>query len=525
MQIGRPRRDSLFHFGIVIAALAAVPLLMAPLVYQQARMRAEGEAAVTSVAILRQLDTLLGVVSDSLDKSQEAVGKPCREVLGRLTRMTMLSPYFRSLVLVERENVYCSSLRGELHDLPLQVAFKALGSLPAGQRITPSNATPQVPERASVIMSRGDENGSGVLAIIDGQYLLDIQQAASYDEQFQVQMVLRQSQRQLPGGAPATGDGVAVAASARFPVEVRVAVAPALASAYRADAWRHYAPFILLAALLAGYLAHLFCRRRLSLVGDMYRAMRAREFHMVYQPIIHLDTGECRGVEALVRWQRPDRSQVRSDIFIPLAEDNGMIGDLTRHIFGLVAADLAQLGLGAGDHLGVNVSGSHLAGHGFVDDVRRLLGAIGSEGPQLVLEVTEREALPHDAQLQHNIQQLRELGVQWALDDFGTGQSSLSHLQKLHADFLKIDRSFVSSVGSGSVNAVVLETIITLAQRLDLAMTAEGIETREQEQYLCGHSIQWGQGYLFSPPLKAAELWAWRNSRRGAEREARVAAS
>ncbi|PXB86567.1 cyclic diguanylate phosphodiesterase, partial [Pseudomonas aeruginosa] len=320
MQIGRPRRDSLFHFGIVIAALAAVPLLMAPLVYQQARMRAEGEAAVTSVAILRQLDTLLGVVSDSLDKSQEAVGKPCREVLGRLTRMTMLSPYFRSLVLVERENVYCSSLRGELHDLPLQVAFKALGSLPAGQRITPSNATPQVPERASVIMSRGDENGSGVLAIIDGQYLLDIQQAASYDERFQVQMVLRQSQRQLPGGAPATGDGVAVAASARFPVEVRVAVAPALASAYRADAWRHYAPFILLAALLAGYLAHLFCRRRLSLVGDMYRAMRAREFHMVYQPIIHLDTGECRGVEALVRWQRPDRSQVRPDIFIPLAE-------------------------------------------------------------------------------------------------------------------------------------------------------------------------------------------------------------
>lgn len=202
-----------------------------------------------------------------------------------------------------------------------------------------------------------------------------------------------------------------------------------------------------------------------------------------------------------------------------------MIGDLTRHIFGLVAVDLAQLGLGAGDHLGVNVSGSHLASHGFVDDVRRLLGAIGSEGPQLVLEVTEREALPHDAQLQHNIQQLRELGVQWALDDFGTGQSSLSHLQKLHADFLKIDRSFVSSVGSGSVNAVVLETIIALAQRLDLAMTAEGIETREQEQYLCGHSIQWGQGYLFSPPLKAAELWAWRNSRRGAEREARVAAS
>ncbi|AVK04057.1 MULTISPECIES: EAL domain-containing protein [Pseudomonas aeruginosa group] len=525
MQIGKQRRERLFHFGIVFAALAIVPLLMAPLVFQQARMRADGEAAVTSVAVLRQLDTLLGVVSGSLDRSQGALGKPCAEVLGRLTRMTMLSPYFRSLVLVERGNVYCSSLQGELKDLPLPMAFKALGSLAPGQRITPSNATPQVPERASVIMSRGDANGSGVLAIIDGQYLLDIQQAASYDGRFQVQMVLRESQRQLPGGTPATQDGGgAIAASARFPVEVRVAVAPALASAYRADAWRHYAPFIVLAAMLAGYLAHLFCRRRLSLVGDMYRAMRAREFHMVYQPIIRLDTGECRGVEALVRWRRPDNSQVRPDIFVPLAEDNGMIGDLTRHIFGLVAADLAQLGLGAGDHLGVNVSGSHLAGQGFVDDVRRLLGAIGSDGPQLVLEVTEREALPRDAQAQRNIRQLRELGVQWALDDFGTGQSSLSYLQQLHADFLKVDRSFVSGVGTESVNAVVLETIIGLAQRLDLDVTAEGIETREQEQYLCGHSVQWGQGYLFSPPLTAAELGAWRNGRRGVARAAQVVA-
>ena len=138
-------------------------------------------------------------------------------------------------------------------------------------------------------------------------------------------MVLRLSQRQLPGGAPATGDGVAVAASARFPVEVRVAVAPALA-AYRADAWRHYAPFILLAALLAGYLAHLFRRRQVSWSATRISGPCAPVSSMVYQPIIHLDTGECRGVEALVRWQQADRSQVRTSS--SLAKSNGTIGDL-----------------------------------------------------------------------------------------------------------------------------------------------------------------------------------------------------
>ncbi|WP_025804369.1 EAL domain-containing protein [Pseudomonas chlororaphis] len=514
-----PSRESLWHLGIVLVAMMAVPLLMAPLVFQQAKERADGEASVTAVAILRQMDMLLNVVSTNLDKAQSVLGQPCSEVIGQLTRMSMLSPYFRSLVLVSHGEVYCSSVLGAVKDMSVQVAFSTLDSLPPGLRITPSNGTPVVPDRSAVLVSRGGEDGTGVLAVVDGQYLLDIQNAASYDGQFKVQMVLSETQRQLPTGAPAISpvdshwrNTTAVAASTAFPVEVRVAIAPELASAYLGEQWQNYAPFIVLASLLAGYLAHLFCRRRLSLVGDMYRAMRAKEFHMVYQPVIRIDTGACRGVEALVRWQRPDKSQVRPDIFIPLAEDNGVIGDLTRHIFGLVADDLVRLGLGAGDHIGVNISGSHLATRGFVEDVQQLLMAIGPNGPQLVLEMTEREALPNDRQVQHNIQQLRSEGVLWALDDFGTGQSSLSYLEQLHADFLKIDRSFVNGIGTESVNAVVLETIISLAQRLKLDLTAEGIESREQENYLKGHGVQWGQGYLFSPPLRPEELLAWRNS-------------
>lgn len=520
MQIIKLRREQYWHPAIVLAAMLIPALVMVPLVFLQGRQRADGEALVTAVSIQKQMDNILGVVTANVDKSMALLGKPCQEVIGELTRASTLSPYFRSLILVHEEKLYCSPVLGKVNDIPLTLAFDAMTSLPLGPRITPSAGTSLVPDRPAVIVSRGIGNGSGVLAVIDGQYLLDIQAAASYSGQFQVQILLSDSLRQLPTGAPlATTTGpryrnsMKLAKSAAFPIEVRVAVAPALITAYRHELWRHYAPFLVLAALLSGYLAHLFCRRRLSLVNEIYRGMRQREFHMVYQPVIRLATGECSGLEALVRWHRPGRGNIRPDIFIPLAEDNGLIGDLTRHIFDLVAADLPGLGLGPRDHIGVNVSASHLATPGFVADVQRLLGKLGPDGPLLVLEVTEREALPNDEQVQRNIAHLRAQGVLLALDDFGTGQSSLSYLEQLHADFLKIDRSFVMGIGTDSVNAVVLDTIIGLGQRLHLELTAEGIENEVQAAYLRQHGVHWAQGYLFAAPLGAGELAAWRHNR------------
>ncbi|GAB7544752.1 EAL domain-containing protein [Cupriavidus sp. 8B] len=520
MQTIKPRREQYWHAAIVLAAILVIPLAMVPLVFLQAKQRADGEASVTAVAIQRQVDNMLQVVAANADKATAMLGKPCQDVIGELTRTSTLGTYLRSLVLVRHDKLYCSPVLGKLDDIPLKLAFDAMPSLPTGLEITPNANTSLVQDRPAVIVSRGVGDGSGVLAVIDGQYLLDIQAAASYNRQFLVQILLSDSQRQLPSGAPiqtSTGpsyrNSMGVAKSAVFPIEVRVAVDPALISAYRRELWRHYAPFLVLAALLSGYLAHLFCKRRLSLVTEIYRGMRQREFHMVYQPIVRLATGEFSGVEALVRWQRPNRGHIRPDLFIPLAEDNGLIGDLTRHIFDLVAADISRLGLGSQDHIGVNISGSHLATPEFIDDVLRLMRKLGPNGPCLVLEVTEREALPDDEQVQRNIEHLHTLGVHWALDDFGTGQSALSYLEQIDADYLKIDRSFVKGIDTGSVNAIVLETIIRLGQRLQLDLIAEGIETQEQVTYLRQHGVQWGQGYWFAPPLQVAELVAWRRAR------------
>ncbi|CAN0625902.1 c-di-GMP phosphodiesterase [Burkholderia multivorans] len=514
------QRDQYWHAGIVAIAILLPLLVMAPLVFFQAKERADGEATVTAVAIQRQVDTMFGVVFANMRKAEAMAGRPCRQVLADLTRLTLLSPYFRSLVLVHDGNkLYCSSALGAIDGMPLAQGFQALSDLPPGRGITPTASTSLIHDRPAVLVSQRTANRTGVIAVMEGQYLLDVLAAASYNRQFEVQILLTDSQRQLPGGAPVqTRAGPAYrhsdagARSSQFPVEVRVAVAPALVATYRRDLWTHYAPFLALAALLSGYIAHRFCKRRLSLVTEIRRGMRQKEFHMVYQPVVCLATGEFGGVEALVRWHRPGQDSIRPDIFIPLAEDSGLIAELTRHIFNLVVADMPLLRLRPQDHLGINVSGSHLATPAFVGDVERLMRALGPQAPLLVLELTEREAVPDDEQAQRNIRQLRGEGVLWALDDFGTGQSALSYLEQLHADFIKIDRSFVKGAGTDSVNAVVLETIIALAQRLRLDLTAEGIETPAQLAYLRQHGVQWGQGYLFAAPLRAAELTAWRNS-------------
>ncbi|WP_273829724.1 EAL domain-containing protein [Pseudomonas sp. SBT1-2] len=516
MKKNKKRRISPGRLVIVLVAMLTPLALMTPMIWWQAQDRADREALVTAATISQQMENTLHIVFSNVGEAISMVGKPCDQVSSDLARLRNLSPYFRALFLMQHGIVYCSSVEG-FSPGPLAQTFDGPSALPPGLGITPVAGTYLVRNRPAVVVSQSLGSDEGVLAVIDGLYVQDIKNAASYDGQFLVQILLSESQRTLPDGTaairaqdPEYRDVDAVVKSTSFPVEVRVSVASSLLEAYRSYLWRLYAPFIPFVCLLMGYLAYWFVLHRGSLVRDMRRAIQQGEFHMVYQPVVRLDTGEFGGLEALVRWTRAGQSPIRPDIFIPLAEDQQQIAELTRHIFDLVVADLPQLGLGPQDHLGLNISGSHLAMPEFLEDIERLTTRMGPAAPKLVLELTEREMLPDSEQVQHRIAQSRTLGALWALDDFGTGHSSLSYLEQLDADFLKVDRSFVSGIGTESVNAVILETLISLAHRLGMALTAEGIETREQLAYLQRHNVPWGQGYLFSPPLSAAELSTWR---------------
>ncbi|WP_158219364.1 MULTISPECIES: EAL domain-containing protein [unclassified Achromobacter] len=502
----------------VLGTLAPIILIL-PLVATEARHQAQNEADITATVVLNQIENILMHAEDATRTlATTSLGRPCSEVKSNLTRMGTLRPYFRSLSLVKDNQVYCWSIDTDV-TTPLY-AISAEGEIAPGLAIAPVPGTLLVPDRPAVQVSYGLNTGQGAVAWVDAQYLYDLKTAAARDGLYDIEILLGKrrvplldaGERERP--AHTVGGETQVAASDSYAAEVHVTVLKHQIDSFRRDIWHKYFAFLVLACLICGYLTRRYFDRRVTLASDMRKGMRNGEFHLVYQPLVDLKTGAFAGVEALVRWNHPSAGPIRPDLFIPVAEETGMIVELTRHIFAMAAADLRALALPAHAHLGLNVCAQHMARADFIDDVEGLLRQLQRPelgGPvNLVLEVTERAALPDAEVVRNNMRRLREQGVQWAIDDFGTGHSSLAYIEKLEADYLKIDRAFVNSAGTDAVSAVVLETIIGLARKLDLTMVAEGVETVAQSDYLRAHGVQFGQGYYYARPMRARDITAWR---------------
>ncbi|MFB9358445.1 putative bifunctional diguanylate cyclase/phosphodiesterase, partial [Actinoplanes nipponensis] len=251
-----------------------------------------------------------------------------------------------------------------------------------------------------------------------------------------------------------------------------------------------------------------------ELISQLARALDAGEFRLVYQPIVRLDDLRLTGVEALVRWHHPARGLVSPVEFIPLAERTGQIVPIGAWVLREAcrqAADWRRRHPGA-EHLtvGVNVAGRQLRTAGFVDEVARVLATTGLPASCLSIEVTETAVLD-DEESNEAMRGLRALGVKLALDDFGTAASSLGLLLTCPVTTLKLDRSFVESIVTVGRQAAVATAVSQMANALEFASVAEGIETEEQRDLLRSLGYQYGQGYLFSRPVAAAEmdrLWA-----------------
>lgn len=512
-----PIRRKIWAAAIALLGGLLPILVILPIVFYEAQRQADGEAAATAEVIRNQIDNILLRAEDAAHTLIPMLQQPCANVLESLRRTDALLPYSRSLALVRDNVVYCSSITGSVsHDL---AAVTDGAGIPDGLQITPITGTWTVPAQPAVLVSEGLQPGTGTMTVVDSQHFFDLMDAAAGNGMYSIEILLGNHHMPLQEAGerarpphPLTAR-TQVAASSIFPVEVRVAVADHQVTTFRRSIWRGYTAFLVLACLLCAYGAYRLYGQHISLPTEMRKGMRRGAFHLAYQPLIDLRTGQFSGVEALLRWQHPRLGAMRPDLFIPVAEEHGVIGDLTRHLLDLAANDLPLLQLPAGAHLGINVCGAHMAEAGFASDMEKLLARMkGPAMPTLVLEVTERQALPDSPQIRSHMESLRARGVRWAIDDFGTGHSSLAYLERLNADFLKIDRAFVNSVGADAITSVVLDTVIELAKRLGLEMIAEGVETPEQEAHLRELGVQYAQGYRYAAPMRARDLSRWRAS-------------
>ena len=246
-----------------------------------------------------------------------------------------------------------------------------------------------------------------------------------------------------------------------------------------------------------------YTRHRLSIRTLLKLAIADRKVHAHYQPVVELTTGRCVGAEALARWTLEGGQELSPNVFVPIAEREGLSTDLTIAILGGPLRDLHAL-LRQYPQLSINVNlcPEDLTSDRFLESLEEALAESGLAAGTIKLEITERALLNTDS-ARTMIRRLRARGHQVALDDFGTGYSSLSYLSTFELDVLKIDKSFVDAIGTGAATSQVIVHVIEMARSLGLRTVAEGVETEAQRDWLIEHGVDYAQGWLFSPPLIA----------------------
>ncbi|MEH2248780.1 putative bifunctional diguanylate cyclase/phosphodiesterase [Nostoc sp.] len=246
-------------------------------------------------------------------------------------------------------------------------------------------------------------------------------------------------------------------------------------------------------------------QERLSLENELYGALGRREMLVYYQPLIDLHSGQVIAMEALIRWQHPTLGLISPAKFISIAEANGLIVPIDQWVLRTACAQNRawQLAGFTPIRISVNLSARQFEHPNLVEVVSQILEETGLKASYLELEVTESFLMADIERSVKTLKQLRELGIWLALDDFGTGYSSLNYLKQFPVNMLKIDQSFVKDIISNPDSAAVTDAIIALAKSLRLNITAEGVETQEQLDYLKMQGCHEGQGFYFSCPVPA----------------------
>jgi len=237
--------------------------------------------------------------------------------------------------------------------------------------------------------------------------------------------------------------------------------------------------------------------------AGLRRAIENQEFRVFYQPIVRATDGSVVALEALVRWNSAELGSVSPALFIPVAEETGLIHDIGRMVANQAAEDLHRW---PDVQMGINVSPVQLRDPGFADEIRQIVESHGHSPSRFNLELTEGILVTNPTIAQRKLAKLKDAGFELSLDDFGTGFSSIGYLRQFPFDTLKIDRSFVRDIGINATANALIQSLVSLGDALELSVVAEGIENEDQLKLLRLIHCEFVQGFLVSRPVPAADI-------------------
>jgi len=502
-----PLKSTLHPLGARLAVTllsGLLPVLLGLVIlYMQAERVLRHSAQHTSEEATRQFELMLDNTAQAARELLPLAGQSCLDVTLALREQVTRRPFVRSTNLLWDDTIYCSSLFGDYHE-----------KMPSGDyadgHLSLMNGNPVTPDTA-LLVYRISDGKRGAMSTLDGYHLSNLLRLIGRQKLLLLQVGpnwLAADGSFHQGEPPELPVAENRQTSARYPFSVR-------AGFPEGEVWRYmiseYPPLfslLLFFGVISGLIGHAIQKRSSSPTLEMQRALDAGEFVPYFQPVVQALSKKCTGVEVLMRWNHPKEGLVRADLFIPFAEHGGLIVPMTRSIMQQTARLLGPRSASFDEpfHIGINITADHCQDFVLVEDCRQFLEAFAPGSIHLVLELTERKLIEPTAITHQLFEQLHDLGVMIAIDDFGTGHSSLGYLRQFNVDFVKIDQSFVAMIGIDTLSSHILDSIIELAVKLDLAMIAEGVETREQSDYLTAHHVNYLQGYLFGRPMPATDF-------------------
>lgn len=422
----------------------------------------------------------------------------------QIKRDILFEDYLREMIIVDNANVVCSSIsQRKLSNL------NQFLNLETKDHPTRSIQFVDFPYQGEIVRSLVvidfDENNPKRYAasVIDKSYI-NVQLGSNADDRIDF-IQLKIGDVIYPNNILADNHNPSTYLESDPPN--KMAILLSASDKFKLEQYRFYfllgLPLSLLTSLFT-YLLSFWFNHKNSLYEDLKKAIKNKELYLVYQPLIENSSKQLYGVEALLRWESKHHGLIPPDIFIPLAEQNGLINAITDYVFEQALEDWKKINHQNPLHLSLNIPPQYLRKKGMLGKVVFFANEYKEQNLNLALEITERQ--PIDEESNAILGQVRQHGIEIYIDDFGTGYTSLSKLQDIEFDCLKIDRCFINNIGVDSITSPVLDSIINLAERLDVYMVAEGIETQEQLNYLTERNIDYMQGYFFYKPMLLKDL-------------------